>query len=200
MSVRTIRILGLVLAFAAAAGVAQAGWQQEISSFDAARLKHLAQSRVQGLAEAQAGGGTGDYAAIAQTLSPDSHGISASALLGTWRCRQIKLGGMTPYVVYSWFTCRIKRVDGGLFFQKVNGSQRTNGFLYPEKGAWVYLGAASVGNEPPHRYSGDGASVGAPATPDDQVGILTAISSRHLRLELPAPIQETRFDAIELKR
>jgi len=197
---QAIRILGLTLGLALGATAANAGWHDQISSFDAGRLQNLAQSRQAAVAEAQAGGGSGDFSAIAETLSPSSHGVDEGALLGNWRCRQIKLGGMTPYVVYSWFTCRIHRVGGGLFFEKVTGSQRTNGFLYPESGAWVYLGAASVGNEPPHRYSGNAASVGAPATPDDQVGILSSIGDNHLRLELPEPIQESHFDLIELKR
>ncbi len=64
----------------------------------------------------------------------------------------------------------------------------------------VYLGASSVTGEPPHAYSGNGASAGATATPDDQIGILTAISSNHLRLEMPYPVQESTFDVLELKR
>ena len=198
MSVRTLKILGLALLLGATA--ANAGWREEISPADAQRLRDLGTSRQQGLNEARAGGGKGDYAAIAETLSPTSHSVSEGALIGNWRCRQMKLGGMTSYVVYSWFSCRIHHVGGGLFFEKLTGSQKTNGFLYPESGAWVYLGAASIGNEPPHRYSGNGASVGATATPDDQVGILSALTPNHLRLELPAPIQESHFDVIELKR
>ena len=38
------------------------------------------------------------------------------------------------------------------------------------------------------------------ATPDDQIGILTAIDSRHARLEMPYPVQESTFDVLELKR
>ena len=62
------------------------------------------------------------------------------------------------------------------------------------------LGALSVGNEPPHRYSGNHESAGAEATPDDAVGVLSAIGSNHARIEFPYPVQESTFDVIELKR
>ena len=100
---------------------------------------------------------------------------------GAWRCRTIKLGGMTRAVVYSWFHCRIRAYAGGLIFEKINGSQRMAGQLYPEGDGYVYLGASWVKGEPPHRYSGNGASVGARATPDDQIGRL----HRHLSWRAP---------------
>ena len=197
---RRINQFALALGLAGLTCAAQADWRAEISTSDVARLQQLDASRQKGLAEAHAGAGKGDFAAIAETLTPTAHTVPEAALLGNWRCRQMKLGGMTPYIVYSWFTCRIHRVGGGLFFEKVNGSQRTEGFLYPERGAWVYLGASSAPGEPPHRYSGNAASVGAAETPDDQVGILSGIGNNHLRLEMPAPVQESDFEAIELKR
>ena len=74
------------------------------------------------------------------------------------------------------------------------------GYLYPGDGGFVYLGASSVTGEPAHVYSGNGASAGAPSTPDDQIGILTSINAHHARLEMPYPQQESTFDVIELKR
>ncbi len=64
----------------------------------------------------------------------------------------------------------------------------------------MYLGASSVTGEPQHVYSGNGASGGAAATPDDQIGMLTAMSAHHARLEMPYPVLESTFDVIELKR
>jgi len=179
---------------------ASAGWQDVASRADQQRLAALGDAKQKGLAEARAGAGTGDGSAIDSALGPESHAPSAGEVLGSWRCRTIKLGGMTPYVVYSWFNCRISNRGGGLYFEKTSGSQRTNGFLYPDNGGLVYLGASSVVGEPPHAYSGSGASAGADVTPDDQIGILTAISGNHLRLEMPYPVQESTFDVIELKR
>ena len=112
----------------------------------------------------------------------------------------MKLGGMTDYAVFSWFPCRISRVNGGIWFEK-EGTQRMAGYLYPENGVFVYLGAQSARGEPWHRYSGNAASVGAPVNPDDQVGVLVGIGANRLRIDLPAPAtQESDFDAIELER
>jgi hypothetical protein len=107
---------------------------------------------------------------------------------------------MESYMVYSaWFTCSIHPHNGGLMLQKTNGTQRFMGMLYPENGAWVYLGASSARGEPWHAYSGASVSVGAKVTPDDQIGLLTGIGDNHLRLEIPA-VQESLLDVVEFKR
>jgi hypothetical protein len=185
---------------ALSATAASAGWQDQASAFDQQRLAKLGEAKQKGLAEAHAGTGSGDASAIDSALGAESHAPSAGEIAGSWRCRTIKLGGITPYVVYSWFNCRITRHGGGLFFEKTSGSQRTSGFLYPGDGGFVYLGASSVTGEPQHVYSGNGASGGAAATPDDQIGLLTAMSAHHARLEMPYPVLESTFDVIELKR
>ena len=123
-------------------------------------------------------------------------------MLGNWRCREMKLGGISPYMVYKdWFRCSIRAVHGGLMFRKLTGTQRTSGFLYPQDGAWIYLGASSAKNEPWHRYSGRFASLGADTTPDDQVGALVGIGRNMLRIDLPEPSTlESEYDAIQLVR
>jgi hypothetical protein len=146
------------------------------------------------------GEGRGDWRAIPRVMRPEGRAVPANAMIGNWRCRQIKLGGMSSYMVYDqWFSCRIRPHNGGLVFEKLNGSQRMAGFLYPEKGAWVYLGASSVRGEPWHNYSGRTPSIGASVTPDDQIGLLTGIGNNHLRLEIPA-VQESLLDVVELVR
>ncbi|HEY0105194.1 MAG TPA: DUF4893 domain-containing protein [Rhizomicrobium sp.] len=192
-------LLGAAFAVLSATA-ASAGWQDVASQYDQQRLARLDEAKQKALSEAHAGAGSGDAAAIDSALGPASHAPSGGELIGSWRCRTIKLGGITPYVVYSWFNCRISQHGGGVFFEKTSGSQRTNGFLYPGEGGLVYLGASSVIGEPPHSYSGSGASAGAAATPDDQIGILTMIGARHARLEMPFPVQESTLDVIELKR
>jgi hypothetical protein len=183
---------------------ANAGWQEKASRFDAQRLSRLDESRAKGLAEASRGAPAADLAVIRSVLDAPAVDASSSPLGGLWRCRTIKLGGITPDVVYGWFRCRISLKGGAPYFEKLAGSQRTSGFLYPEGGGFVYLGASYVTaygppEKPPH-YSGTGAAVGAPATPDDQIGLLSLLSDGRARLELPYPLQESTFDVIELKR
>jgi hypothetical protein len=190
-----------VLALVALTGTALAGWRDQITNFDADRLTRLEDARAQGVEEAQQRGGTGDFRAIQQTFGAEAHGVPEQALLGHWRCRQMKLGGMTGYAVFDWFSCSITRVNGGLWFEK-QGTQRMAGYLYPEEGGlWVYLGAQSARGEPWHRYSGRFASIGAETTPDDQVGALVGIGRNALRIDLPEPsTYESEFDAIQLVR
>jgi hypothetical protein len=196
-------ILALALSLAATLSLtsgAFAAWQDQASKDDIARLAQLPQIRAAALADAQRGGGRGDAGVIGRVMEPQGRGIPASALVGTWRCRQLKLGGMSSYMVYSaWFSCSIHPRNGGLMLQKMNGTQRFQGALYPENGAWVYLGASSAKGEGWHTYSGNSASIGASVTPDDQIGILTGIGDNHLRLEIPA-VQESLLDVIEFKR
>lgn len=193
---RTLLLIACVLALSATA--AEAGWRETASAFDQDRLSKLEESKAKALGEAAAGS---DMGAIHGVLDPAAMPTSDGALAGSWRCRTIKVGGITPSVVYAWFNCRISERGGHLFFQKITGSQRTQGWLYPNgDGTFVYLGASSVGPEKPHTYSGNGASAGAPATPDDQIGLLSAIGEGRARIEMPYPLQESTLDVIELKR
>jgi hypothetical protein len=193
-----MRALLLAAGIVLAATAAQAGWRETASAYDQDRIGKLQESRSKALGEAAAGS---DMGAIHAVLDPAPTPTSEGALAGSWRCRTIKMGGITPSVVYTWFACRISDRGGHLWFQKITGSQRTQGWLYPNgDGTFVYLGASSVGPEKPHNYSGNGASVGASATPDDQIGVLSAMGDGHARIEMPYPVQESTFDVIELKR
>jgi hypothetical protein len=190
----------LIAAFTSCAAIsaAHAGWQEHASAYDVKRLSLLDESKSRGMEQAQSGGHT---ALIQALLDREPVSVSRGELAGGWRCRTIKLGGMTPDVVYSWFRCRVGEHDGVLSFEKVSGSQTLSGTLYPrESGGYVFLGAFSTKGEPVHRYSGNGQSAGARATPDDAVGVLEATSRSSARIEFPYPMQESVFDVIEMKR
>jgi hypothetical protein len=177
---------------------AQAGWQDRVSPYDAKRLSLLDEARQKALSEAAS---APDAGVIHAVLDRQAVSVSADALRGSWRCRTIKIGGMTPDVVYSWFHCRIHESGEGLVFEKISGSQRLSGELYPnESGGYVLLGAVSVKGEKAHIYSGNGASAGAMATPDDAAGILESTGAGSARIEFPYPVQESTFDVVELKR
>jgi len=183
---------------------ALAGWQDRAAPRDVERLSHLAESRAKGLDEASRSA-PADLAAIHSILAAGPVAASEQRLIGIWRCRTMKLGGMTPSVVYGWFRCRISQQAGSLYFEKLSGSQRTSGYLYPDSRGFVYLGASYIGTgygpaEKKPVYSGGGAAAGADATPDDQIGLLSLTYDGRARLELPYPVQESTFDVIELKR
>lgn len=198
---RKVKTLLLASGLALCATAAQAGWQQTASQFDQQRLARIDESRTKALSEAGQGAPAHDLAIIHRVMDARGEPASARSLLGNYRCRTIKLGGITPDVIYSWFRCRISMKGGGPYLEKLTGSQYTNGYLYPKgDGRYVYLGGSSVIGEPRHAYSGNGATVGAPVTPDDQIGLLTKIGPGHFRLEMPYPLQESTMDVLELKR
>ncbi len=87
---------------------ATADWREEIKFFDQERLAALAESRAQGLAEVDAGASAADHAAIHAVLDPPPRPITAQDLTGTWHCRTMKLGRLTPAMVYDWFACRFR--------------------------------------------------------------------------------------------
>lgn len=177
-----------------------AGWQDQASPADIDRLVQLPQIRAAAIRDAQNGDGRGDWRAMARVMDAEGRAVPARSLMGNWRCRQMKLGRMTSFMVYdAWFTCNIRPYNGGLLLQKMDGSQRFVGFLFPENGAWVYLGASSARGEPWHNYSGRSPALGAQTTPDDQIGLLAGIGNNRLRLEIPA-VQESLLDVVEFTR
>src|SRR5262245_11940091 len=112
---------------------AHAQWQDRVSPADLERLSHLAEIRDAALADAGRGPGRGDGRAIDRVMRAEGRTIPANALSGNWRCRQLKLGRMSSYMVYDrWFTCSIRPVRGGLWLEKAGGSQGFAGWLYPE--------------------------------------------------------------------
>lgn len=190
--------LAALLVVAAGVTAAHAGWQDEATAYDVKRISLLDESKSRGLSEAQSGP---DGAMIRSVVESEAVSTSERSLVGSWRCRTIKLGGLTSDVVYSWFRCRISERDGGLTFEKVSGTQRLRGRLYENgSGGYVLLGAYSAKREPWHTYSGNTPSMGASATPDDAAGVLVATGSSSARIELPYPMQESVFDVIELRR
>ncbi|HKQ11177.1 MAG TPA: DUF4893 domain-containing protein, partial [Rhizomicrobium sp.] len=177
-------MLALSLAAVFTSSNAFAGWQEDASPAEIDRLNRLPQIRDAAIADAlgssreperseglavrpsKNGQGQGDRRAIARVMEPQARTIPANALTGNWRCRQIKLGLMSATMVYDrWFTCTIRSMRGGLLLEKTGGSQRLAGFLYPEQGAWVYLGASGVRGESRHAYSGPSPALGVQVTP-----------------------------------
>lgn len=201
MGGRIHKLLVVAALAAMAAPAAAQNWRDYAHPNDIERLAQLPQIRAAAIADAQnTNSGRGNVDALARVMDAQGRSIPERALMGNWRCRQMKLGRMTSYMVYDgWFACNIRPYNGGLLLQKMGGSQRFVGFLFPENGAWVYLGASSARGEPWHNYSGTSPALGAQVTSDDQIGLLTGIGDNHLRLEMPA-IQESLLDVVEFRR
>ena len=116
---KTSELAAIALGLGLIATPAFAGWQDTASAFDANRLAKLSESKAKGLEEAEHGASASDLAIIHGVL--DAPPAPGGELTGNWRCRTIKLGGMTPDVIYSWFRCRITDEGGTMHFAKISG-------------------------------------------------------------------------------
>ncbi len=198
---RQIETLLLAAVVTLAALPVAAQWQKQVNAYDEARLYRLEESKALGLRKAEAYGSRKDIAAIRSVLDPEGRPISGRALVGSWRCRQMKLGGLAPDVVYDWFTCRVRDTKNGLYFEKLTGTERISGYLEPFDGGRVLLmGELTVKKEREKPYSGGNIGVGAPTSSADAVGIVSAIGRWRARIEFPYPTIESDFDVLELRR
>ncbi|MER9326380.1 DUF4893 domain-containing protein [Mesorhizobium sp. M0152] len=166
--------------------------QKLITAADKARLDKYGETRKAALAEAKAGN-PAEVKQLDALLAKPLVSFSDKDLTGTWQCRTIKAGGLSPLVIYGWFKCKVTDDGSGWRLEKISGSQRTKGRFFDdsEKRA-IYLGSASVNTDPAKPY-GSG-----PQT--DQVGYAFRNSAGEWRIELPAPYYESKLDILEFKR
>jgi hypothetical protein len=191
--------LAALLVFAALP--AFAAWQDDVNAYDQGRLFRLGQSRIDGLRQAEHGAPKKDLDAIHGALDRPMGPISGRQLLGTWRCRQMKLGGLTPSIVYDWFSCRVRQTKNGLYFEKVTGTEKISGYLdeYGD-GRLLLLGALTVKKERPKPYSGANTGSGAVTTSSDAIGVISSAGPGHALIEFPYPAIESDYDIMELRR
>ena len=197
---RYAKILFAAALLSALSAPAFAAWQDRVNGYDRIRLSRLEESRQAGLFAASRGPGA-DQDTIRPVVEPPSGPISAQALTGDWQCRQMKLGGLTPTKVYSWFRCRVRQTPYGLYFEKYTGSERYAGYLDAyEGGRFGLMAAIMVGDEPSKPYSGGNEAEGAIASSSDAIGVVSSMGPGRVRIEFPFPVIESYFDVIEMRR
>lgn len=180
-------------------------WRDAASPFDLERLDGAGAQLRRAVDEARARGTPEDVAALDGVLGT-AQPIDGEALLGDWRCRTMKLGGLGGLVVYGWFQCRISYGAEGLWFEKLTGSQQTAGYLWPNRTgdepltSFIYLGSAHYRDEEPAPYGGPGNTLGDSRENRDDPGILEVLGPDHVRIGFPSPIFESDYDFLELRR
>jgi len=152
------------------------------------------------LLEAIAGGARADVAALTGALAGTPQVAFDPSLAGEWRCRTMKLGGLTRLVVYTNFKCRMTLDNTGVTFEKLSGSQRTSGRIEMREGRAVYLGVGHVSSEEPQDYAKLPPDFEGTSTVFPDVAVFERISERRARLMFPAPVNESDFDILELTR
>lgn len=126
--------------------------------------------------------------------------IEPRALIGRWRVRSIQASSYGVFV-YPYFAATIEAAGEQLKLSKTTGSQRRQGLLFQSRGGkdgLIFLGGATVNDDPPVAYSGLGPDRQAPLA-SDSVGVLTQLGPDHLILLLDARYGSS-FEIYELKR
>lgn len=173
---------------------------QDIRPQEQARLDRFERVAGTALLEAISGGAVGDVAALTTALSGTPQVAFDPSLQGEWRCRTMKLGGLTRLTVYTNFKCRMSLDNTGVTFEKVSGSQRTSGRIEMRNGRAVYLGVGYVSSESPQEYANLAPEFEGTGKITPDVAVFERISETRARLMFPAPVNESDFDILELTR
>ncbi|WP_242914148.1 DUF4893 domain-containing protein [Brevundimonas pishanensis] len=176
-------------------------WQKVMSAEDKDRMARLNQAWSSALKSANSDvENRGAIKALSALARPDA---ALEGRLppppGTYRCRTLKLGSRgavgLDYVAYPYFRCRVELTAGGdLILEKVSGSQRFKGLLYPDTNTrLVYVGTQAWGDE-------QGFPTYGQQPERDESGVLERIGPSQWRLVIPFPKQESRLNIIEIVR
>ena len=178
-------------------GTAATNWRTVATESDRVRLRDWRTAFAHALDQAQAAGNANDVAGEGVLLQPDA-ALGGPIPAGDFRCRTIKVGakadGMLNYVAYPPFHCRISPQGDVQHLDKLNGSQRPHGTIYPaDQLRQVFLGTIVLGDERvAYKYGRD---------PErDMAGWVERIGDARWRLVLPYPHYESTLDVIELVR
>jgi hypothetical protein len=196
MSVRLLALAGFVW-FAASTGAAFAAGEGagfdptpmipiKIEDADRTRFLNFETTRQRTVTAAIEGTTGQDSATLQQILTGERLVIkSENELTGNWRCRSAQLSdgskasdGKGGAYLYPYFKCAIRKKDGQLFFEKLNGSQRLSGNLYRVGGArYALVGGTDLADDPQVAYGY--------ATDRNVVAYLFKVGAKRLRLEMP---------------
>lgn len=125
---------------------------ERIEPGDLVLLRRLPEAWDTALAGARQAGHGSELAALGALVDPDAALPDPAPPAGSYRCRTIKIGAqgdLLEYIAYSWFECDISDGPRGtLRFEKTTGSQRQEGYLYPDNDRrMVFLGALALGGQ-----------------------------------------------------
>jgi hypothetical protein len=171
-------------------------WRDVATPRDRERLRDWRRTFVDALAAARKSGHVADIAKEGQLLDPDAALAGQGLPNGMYRCRVFKIGakteGMLDYVAYPAFSCRV-RVERDLQrLEKLTGSQRYVGLIFPNDAMrQIFLGTLVLGDETRAMQYGE--------DPDRNVaGYVERIGDKRWRLLMPKPQFESQIDVMEL--
>jgi hypothetical protein len=202
---RSLLLLGLAIAASGCDVIEQpsgliprwtSAWRQVASEDDRERLRDWRATFQKALTAARRAGHSTQIAREGALLDPDAAIGGAAIPNGLYRCRVIKLGanaeGMLDYVTYPAFTCRVRPQRDLQRLEKLSGSQRYVGVLFPQDAIrMVFLGTLVLGDERrAMQYRQDPTR--------DVAGHLERVGENRWRLVMPRPRFESQLDVTEL--
>ena len=181
---RLALLLCLLLVPAVVAGPVHAqpetpAWMAPLKEADRNRIRNIAKSRETALGLAAAGKAN-ELRLARELLAAPPLPLDPSKLAGTWRCRSVQLGGIFPITINPFFSCRIRREAGALWFDKTSGSVLRRARLEPIDDTRMLMFGA-------YRAEGDKIEPYGVDDTHDEVGVLERIGPNRLRIELPQP-------------
>ncbi len=172
------------------------GWRAVATAADRERLRNWRTSWVEAHTAAESAGHGTEISTAGVLFLPDAAIPGPAIPAGEYRCKTTKLGarqpGLLDYVAYDFFACRVSADAQGLRFEKVTGSQRQVGRIYPDTDRrQVFLGTLLLGDETrPFRYGTDATR--------DVAGHIERVGPDRWRLVMPSPAFESLVDVLEI--
>lgn len=175
---------------------ASKAWRDIATPADRERLRGSRETFIKALAAARASGNAGAILREGALLEPDAALADPAIPDGRYRCRVTKLGarneGLLDYIAYPAFTCVVGRDGPVQRLDKLSGSQRYVGIIFPHDGLrQVFLGTLVLGDESRGmQYGQDEAR--------NVAGYVERIGEQRWRLVMPRPHYESLTDVMEL--
>lgn len=171
-------------------------WRQVATTDDRERLRDWRTAFTAALDGARKSGHGAEIDREGALLDPDAALANAAIPNGMYRCRVIKLGakaaGNLAYVAYPGFTCQLRPTHEVQRLDKLSGSQRYAGVVFPNDAVRkVFLGALVLGDENRALQYGQDET-------RDVAGYVERIGPNRWRLIMPKPHFESQLDVMEL--
>ena len=183
----------LLLASAAPAARQRTDWHAVASADDRERLREWRDAWQEGLTLAKRAPAADLLAREPVLFDPDDALDQPMPAAGAYRCRMVKLGridGSAGLTAGDWGECRIVAEGELRRLERLDGTQRLSGLLYPGGSTRaVFLGTLWFAEE--HRALAYGHAAGR-----EMAGLVERIGERRWRLVLPYPLFESKLDVL----
>lgn len=98
---------------------------------------------------------------VEKLLNAKTYPVTPEEMIRFRRVRSIQIDAHNGIFSYPYFNCRFKKIDGKVFFEKTNGSQRKSGYLYQNgPKSLIFLGGWSVNDDPQTAYGSENSIAG----------------------------------------